>query len=79
MLRWDQDARGDARAGVDLHTPDFVALARSFGLPARGVDGLGEEFATVLGALVREPGPSALVARAALQPPPSTSPRWYRA
>jgi thiamine pyrophosphate-dependent acetolactate synthase large subunit-like protein len=79
MLRWDQDARGDERSGVDLHTPDFVALARSFGVPAHGVDGLGADFARVLASLVREPGPSVLVARASLQPPPSTSPRWYRA
>ena len=79
MLRWDQDARGDARAGVDLHTPDFVALARSFGLRAEGVEGLGEDFARMLGALVAEPEPSVLVAKASLQPPPTTSPRWYRA
>jgi acetolactate synthase-1/2/3 large subunit len=79
MLRWDQDARGDARSGVDLHTPDFVALVRSFGVRAHGVDGLGVQFAELLGALAREPEPSVLVARASLQPPPSTSPRWYRA
>jgi len=79
MLRWDQDARGDERAGVDLHTPDFVALARSFGVRAEGVDGLGEDFARTLRELVARPEPSVLVARASLQPPPSTSPRWYRA
>ena len=79
MLRWDQDARGDERSGVDLHTPDFVALARSFGVPAHGVEGLGSEFAERLLSLVGEPEPSVLVAKASLEPPPSTSPRWYRA
>jgi acetolactate synthase-1/2/3 large subunit len=79
MLRWDQDARGDARSGVDLHTPDFVALARSFGLHAEGVDGLGEAFGDRLAQLLADGGPSVLVARASLDPPPSTSPRWYRA
>ena len=79
MLRWDQDARGDERSGVDLHTPDFVALARSFGVPAYGVEGLGSEFSERLLSLVGEPGPSVLVAKASLEPPPSTSPRWYRA
>ena len=44
MLRFDQDLKGDPREGVDLHTPDFVALARSFGVRADEVDGLGERF-----------------------------------
>jgi acetolactate synthase-1/2/3 large subunit len=79
MLRWDQDARGDARSGVDLHTPDFVALARSFGVRAEGVQGVGEEFGRLLAELAADDGPSVLVATASMQPPPSTSPRWYRA
>jgi acetolactate synthase-1/2/3 large subunit len=64
--------------GLDLHTPDFAALARAFGLPAETVDGLGAEFGEALARHVREPGPSVLVARAALDPPPTTSPRWHR-
>jgi len=79
MLRFDQDARGSARHGVDLHTPDLVALARSFGLPAEGVDGLSDAFGEALARHVADPAPSVLVARAALEPPPTTSPRWYRA
>jgi thiamine pyrophosphate-dependent acetolactate synthase large subunit-like protein len=63
---------------VDLMTPDFVALARSFGVPARAVDGFGEEFAAALAESLDGSGPHVLVVRAALTPPPSTSPRWYR-
>jgi acetolactate synthase-1/2/3 large subunit len=79
MLRFDQDARGTPRHGVDLVTPDLVALARSFGLHADAVDGLGEAFGDALARHVADPAPSVLVARAALEPPPTTSPRWYRA
>jgi thiamine pyrophosphate-dependent acetolactate synthase large subunit-like protein len=79
MLRYDQRHAGDEVFGVDLLTPDFAALARSFGIPAETVDGLGKEFGDALGAAVRTPGPSVVVAKAALDPPPTTSPRWYRA
>jgi thiamine pyrophosphate-dependent acetolactate synthase large subunit-like protein len=78
MLRFDQDLKGDPHEGVDLHTPDFVALARSFGVRADIVDGLGEHFEGMLGHHLRVEEPSVLVARAALQPPPNVSPRWYR-
>jgi thiamine pyrophosphate-dependent acetolactate synthase large subunit-like protein len=78
MLRFDQDERGDPRAGVDLETPDFVAMAASFGVRADLVDGLGEHFAVALRAHVARPEPTVLVARAQLRPPPNVSPRWYR-
>ena len=78
MLRFDQDLKGDPHEGVDLHTPDFVALARSFGVRADSVDGLGERFEGMLGHHLRLQEPTVLVARAALQPPPNVSPRWYR-
>jgi thiamine pyrophosphate-dependent acetolactate synthase large subunit-like protein len=78
MLRFDQDLKGDPREGVDLHTPDFVALARSFGVRADAVDGLGERFEGMLGHHMRLDEPTVLVARAALAPPPNVSPRWYR-
>ena len=64
--------------GVDLHTPDFVALAQSFGVRAERVDGLTDAFADALERHLADPEPSVLVARAALEPPPTTSPRWYR-
>ena len=79
MLRFDQRKSGAASYGVDLHTPDFVALAASFGLRAEAVDGLDDAFSAALARHVADPEPTVLVARAALEPPPTTSPRWYRA
>jgi thiamine pyrophosphate-dependent acetolactate synthase large subunit-like protein len=78
MLRYDQDAAGRERSGVDLATPDFEALAASFGLRAQTVEGLDDAFEHALGAHLGDATPSVLVAKAALQPPPTTSPRWYR-
>ena len=78
MLRFDQDRRGLPREGVDLHTPDFAALATSFGVRSFTVDGLGANFAAALARQIASGEPSVLVARASLQPPPNVSPRWYR-
>jgi acetolactate synthase-1/2/3 large subunit len=80
MLRYDQDTRGDERYGVDLHTPDFAALAGAFGIRAETVDGLEDDFGAALARHVLEPEPSVLVARTPepLVPPPNTSPNWYR-
>jgi thiamine pyrophosphate-dependent acetolactate synthase large subunit-like protein len=78
MLRFDQRRSGDPTYGVDLHTPDFTALAASFGVRAEAVDGLEDAFSAALARHVDSPEPSVLVARAALEPPPTTSPRWYR-
>jgi thiamine pyrophosphate-dependent acetolactate synthase large subunit-like protein len=78
MLRFDQQLAGHETYGVDLLTPDYVALAQSFGIRAQAVDGLAGEFSAALGEHVATGEPSVLVARAALEPPPTTSPRWYR-
>ena len=80
MLRYDQDVHGDERYGVDLHTPDFAAMAGSFGIRAETVDGLEDDFGEALARHVLEPEPSVLVARTPepLVPPPNTSPNWYR-
>jgi thiamine pyrophosphate-dependent acetolactate synthase large subunit-like protein len=78
MLRFDQRHRGEPTFGVDLATPDFVAMARSFGIEAEGVEGLGDDFGRVLARQVATDAPTVLVARAGLEPPPTTSPRWYR-
>ena len=79
MLRYDQDVAGEPRFGVDLRTPDFAALAESFGVRAQTVEGLEDDFGAALAEHVRDLAPSVLVARAkALIPPPTTSPRWYR-
>jgi acetolactate synthase-1/2/3 large subunit len=79
MLRYDQRKAGDEIFGVDLVTPDFAALAGAFGLEAESVDGLGKEFEEALRDAIARPSPSVVVARATLEPPPTTSPRWYRA
>ena len=79
MLRYDQDRRGDPHEGVDLVTPDFVRMAGSFGVRAEAVEGLGGDFAEALARHVAQEEPSLLLARAAIRPPPNTSPRWYRA
>jgi acetolactate synthase-1/2/3 large subunit len=78
MLRFDQRHSGAETYGVDLATPDFVALAGAFGIRATQVDGLSDDFATALAAHLADPEPTLLVARAALTPPPTTSPRWHR-
>jgi acetolactate synthase-1/2/3 large subunit len=78
MLRFDQRNSGDPTFGVDLHTPDFVALARSFGVEAEATEGLGEQFGDALRRHIDLDAPSVLVTQAALNPPPNTSPRWYR-
>jgi thiamine pyrophosphate-dependent acetolactate synthase large subunit-like protein len=80
MLRYDQDVHGDERYGVDLHTPDFAALAGAFGIRAETVDGLDDEFGEALARHVQEREPTVLVARTPepLVPPPNTSPNWYR-
>jgi thiamine pyrophosphate-dependent acetolactate synthase large subunit-like protein len=78
MLRFDQRRSGAETYGVDLRTPDFVALAESFGVRAEAVDGLDGAFSAALARQLADPEPSVLVARAALEPPPTTSPRWYR-
>jgi len=78
MLRYDQDVAGHPNTGVDLHTPDFVALAASFGVPAVAVDGFGPAFGARLAEFTAAEGPNLLVVRARLKPPPTTSPRWYR-
>ena len=79
MLRYDQERRGLPRTGVDLHTPDFAALAASFGVRAFTVDDLGANFGAALARQVALDEPSVLIAKAALGPPPNVSPRWYRA
>jgi acetolactate synthase-1/2/3 large subunit len=79
MLRYDQELAGTETYGVDLATPDFAAMAESFGVPAETVEGLDDTFGEALARHVADPAPSVLVAKAeALIPPPTTSPNWYR-
>jgi thiamine pyrophosphate-dependent acetolactate synthase large subunit-like protein len=78
MLRFDQERAGEEPFGVDLVRPDFEALARSFGLPAVTVNGFGPQFEEALRRSIAGGHAEMLVVRAALKPPPTTSPRWYR-
>jgi thiamine pyrophosphate-dependent acetolactate synthase large subunit-like protein len=78
MLRYDQHERSYATFGVDLTSPDFVAMARSCAVDAEAVEGFGIEFRRALRRQLALRGPSVLVVRARLTPPPTTSPRWYR-
>ena len=47
------------RYGVDLHTPDFAALAAAFGVRAETVDGLDDAFGEALARHVADPAPVA--------------------
>jgi acetolactate synthase-1/2/3 large subunit len=78
MLRYDQARVGDRPFGVDLVRPDFAALAASFGLPATTVSGFGPEFEGALGNAMDHARAEMIVVNAALKPPVTTSPRWYR-
>jgi acetolactate synthase-1/2/3 large subunit len=78
MLRFDQVLNGEEPFGVDLVQPDFAALAASFGVPASVFEGFGPAFERALARSVANDEPEMLIVRAALKPPPTTSPRWYR-
>jgi acetolactate synthase-1/2/3 large subunit len=79
MLRFDQVQSGETPFGVDLVTPDFVALANSFSVPAETVEGFGPAFERALCDSIAGAQPRMIVVvGAALKPPPTTSPRWYR-
>jgi acetolactate synthase-1/2/3 large subunit len=74
MLRFDQDERYAKRFGVDLVTPDFVELAKSFGARARAATPAQIEDAMVWAAKAR--GPALIEVKAKWVPPLTTSPRW---
>jgi thiamine pyrophosphate-dependent acetolactate synthase large subunit-like protein len=78
MLRFDQVHAGEMPFGVDLHTPDFAALAAAFGVPTWTAAGFGHEFARCLKKAMTPPGPTMIIVNAYLNPPPTTSPQWYR-
>jgi acetolactate synthase-1/2/3 large subunit len=79
MLRYDQDLKGDPHVGVDLMSPDFAAMATSFGVRSHSSEGFSGDFAAALARLAALEEPSLLATTAALGPPPNVSPRWYRA
>ncbi len=79
MLRYDQDRKGDPRVGVDLLSPDFAAMASSFGVRSHKSEGFGGDFTAALARHAALDEPSLLATSAALKPPPNVSPNWYRA
>jgi acetolactate synthase-1/2/3 large subunit len=78
MLRFDQQQAGQETFGVDLATPDYVALAESFGIAAERVVDFGDPLRQALGSSLAQSGPRVIVLEKTLTPPESTSPRWYR-
>ncbi|MEX2557416.1 MAG: thiamine pyrophosphate-binding protein [Actinomycetota bacterium] len=74
MLRFDEEERFDDTFAVDLATPDFAALARSFGVKSRKTtaEALDRDLLWAL----RRRGPALLQLEASWAPPITTSPRW---
>ncbi len=77
MLRYDFTRDGEQPVGTELEPPDFVALAQAFRVPAREVT--VEELAAAVTGGIASAGPNLLVVKATYDPPPNTSPNWYRA
>ncbi|HEY0279585.1 MAG TPA: thiamine pyrophosphate-binding protein [Solirubrobacterales bacterium] len=78
MLRFDQVHAGQKPLGVDLVRPDFVSLARSFGLTAHKVSDVGAPLAGALTDAIASREPRVITVDIEMTPPPNTSPRWYR-
>jgi thiamine pyrophosphate-dependent acetolactate synthase large subunit-like protein len=76
MLRYDQVRAGHPQVGVELTTPDFGALAASFGLASTAVD-KATELGGALADALRTGRPHLVHLRARLTPPRTTSPRWH--
>jgi acetolactate synthase-1/2/3 large subunit len=80
MLRHDQLLAGHAERGVDLGGPDWVALAKAYGVAGREVlpvaRDAGADLRSALAWAAGEPGPTLLHLPGAYFPPRTTSPRW---
>jgi acetolactate synthase-1/2/3 large subunit len=77
MLRYDFVKDGESPVGTELEPPDFVALAHAFRVPAREVT--VQELTAAVRDGVASRSPNLLVVKATYDPPPNTSPNWYRA
>ena len=77
MLRYDFVQSGQAPVGTELEPPDFVAMAAAFRIAAREVT--VEELTAAVADGIASGRPSLLVVKATYDPPPNTSPNWYRA
>lgn len=77
MLRYDFTKDGEQPLGTELDPPDFVALAAAFRVPAQDVTVDGLTAAVAAG--IASGSPNLIVLKATFDPPPNTSPNWYRA
>lgn len=77
MLRYDFTKDGEEPLGTELEPPDFVALSAAFRIPAREVTVEGLTDAVAEG--IASGAPNLVVLKATFEPPPNTSPNWYRA
>lgn len=77
MLRYDFTKDGEQPLGTELDPPDFVALAAAFRVPAQEVTVDGVAAAVAEG--IASGAPNLVVLKAIFDPPPNTSPNWYRA
>ncbi|MER7542608.1 thiamine pyrophosphate-binding protein [Actinomadura sp.] len=77
MLRYDQEAAGDPIRGVELNSPRWGALGDAFGIEVREADGVGAELEKALRDSLASGLPGLVITRTALQPPRTTSPRWF--
>ena len=77
MLRYDFTKDGEQPVGTELEPPDFVALARAFRVDAREV--AVEDLTAAVRSGIASGRPNLVVLRATYDPPPNTSPNWYRA
>lgn len=75
MLRYDEKERfGKSLPSSDLVAPDFVKLAKAFGVQARASTPAGVTEA--LGWALTRKGPAVVEVKASFVPPLTTSPRW---
>jgi thiamine pyrophosphate-dependent acetolactate synthase large subunit-like protein len=76
MLRFDQEHAGRSPVSMNLRSPDFVGVARSFGLDAIEVGESPDDLQTAIQAGLESERPNVVVSRMSLYPPRSTTPRW---
>jgi acetolactate synthase-1/2/3 large subunit len=74
MLRYDERERFKTEFASDVRAPDFVALAKSFGIGARRAT--ENDVGTALKWALGRTGPALVELRARWAPPLTTSPRW---
>jgi len=76
MLRFDQEHAGRSSISMSLRSPDFVGLARSFGIDVVDLGGGIEGLEAAIRSGLESKRPNAVICRTSLFPPRSTSPRW---